>query len=41
LDISASSIIAGIISVLHFAAYYYNKKTIKIIQKYKEKKIDL
>jgi len=32
IDLQASSIIAGIISVLHFVAYHYNRKTIKIIR---------
>ena len=34
IDFQASSIIAGIISILHFIAYYSNKKTIRILQKY-------
>ena len=34
IDLQASSIIAGIISVLHFVAYHSNKKTIKTIQNY-------
>jgi hypothetical protein len=32
IDVQASSIISGIVSVLHFIAYYSNNKVIKTIQ---------